>query len=108
MWISEPMPVITRIITDDSGSRRSVNAAVKSPDEIQVNTWLARARDSGSSATSRQTAASEITNDISIAPQAIAPAADLLTRLPRLAFSRKPRNGRSGISSSMAPHDDQR
>ena len=40
MWISEPMPVMTRIITDDSGSSRSVNAAVKSPDVIQVKTWL--------------------------------------------------------------------
>ena len=41
MWISEPMPVTTRIITADSGSSRSVKARrVRSPDAIQLNTSL--------------------------------------------------------------------
>src|SRR5712692_355140 len=95
------MPVTTRIITADSGSSRSVNPAVKSPEVIQVNTWLAIARDSGSSETRRITAASATTNDPSMAPQATPPAAALLTRRPTLAFTRKPRKGKSGIRSSI-------
>src|SRR5258706_6383117 len=101
MWISEPMPVITRIITDDSGSSRSVKAAVKSPDVIQVNAWLAIARDSCGRPTSCHTAASDTTNDPTIAPHATAPAAALLTRRPKLAVSRKPRNGSRGMRISM-------
>src|SRR5437762_10423503 len=95
------MPVTTRIITADKGSTRSVKLAVKSPDVIQVNTWFAIARDSGSSPTSRTTAASETPNDPSIAPHATAPDAALPRRRPALAFTRKPRNGSSGISSSI-------
>src|SRR5580765_6455195 len=91
---------MTRIITDDRGSSRSVNAAVKSPEAIQVKTWFAIARDSWSRPTSRQTATSDTRNDPIIAPQATAPAAALLTRLPKLAFSRKPRNGSSGMRIS--------
>src|SRR5712692_7778503 len=99
--MSDPIPVTTRIITDDSGSSRSVNPAVKSPDEIQVNTCPTIARESGGSATSRHTASSDTTKDPAIAPHATAPAAALLTRRPKLAFTRKPRSGRSGISSSI-------
>ena len=48
MWISEPMPVMTRIITDDSGSSRQREAAiVKSPEAIQredASATIARAR----------------------------------------------------------------
>src|SRR6185295_6113671 len=101
MWISDPMPVTTRIITDDSGSSRSVKAAVKSPDVIQVNASLAIARDSSGNPTSCHAETSETRNEPTIAPQATAPAAALLTRLPKLAFSRKPTNGSSGISSSI-------
>ena len=36
MWISEPMPVMTRIITADSGSSRNARSSVKSPEAIQV------------------------------------------------------------------------
>src|SRR4051812_45280027 len=96
------MPVMTRIITDESGSSRSVNAAVKSPDLIHVNTGLTIARESGGMPTSRHTPASETAKEPSIAPQATAPAAALLTRLPRLAFSRNPRNGSSAMSRSIS------
>src|SRR3954468_14622263 len=95
------MPVMTRIITDDSGSSRNVKAAVKSPEVIHVKTSLAITRDSCGRDTSRQTASSDTANEPTIAPHATAPAAALLTRLPRPAFSRKPRNGRRGISSSI-------
>ena len=64
MWISEPMPVTTRIITADSGSSRSVKPALKSPDVIQVKTWLRRSRATPAAApTSRHTAASDTAND---------------------------------------------
>src|SRR5581483_5815027 len=102
MWISDPIPVTTRIITADSGSSRSVKPTLKSPDVIHVNTASLIARDSGSSATSRATAASETTNDAMIAPHATAPEAPRLRRRPALVLTRKPRNGSSGISSSIA------
>src|SRR5476649_1136216 len=95
------MPVITRIITDASGSSRRVNAAVKSPDAIQVKTVFEMARDSAGRATSCQTMVSDTRSDPNIVPHATAPAAALLTRLPRLAFSRKPRNGSSGMRISI-------
>src|SRR5438067_13226244 len=89
-------------MTAESGSSRSVKAAVKSPDEIQVNTRCAIARESGSRLTSRATAAADTANETTIAPQATAPDITLLTRRPKEAFSRKPTNGRSGIRSSMS------
>src|SRR4051812_40549855 len=101
MWISAPMPVTTRIITLDSGSSRSVNGASNSPEEIQLNTRWTSSRDAGSRPTSDTTAASATTKDATIAPTATAPAAVLVSRRPRLALTRKPRNGSSGISSSM-------
>ena len=36
MWMSDPMPVMTRIITAESTSTRSVMSSVKSPAWIQV------------------------------------------------------------------------
>jgi hypothetical protein len=36
MWISEPMPVMTRIITADSGSSLNDAEMSRSPEEIQV------------------------------------------------------------------------
>src|SRR4051812_8897621 len=100
-WISEPMPVITRIMIADSGSSASANAAVKSPEVIQVNTCWLIVRASGSSATRLQTIASDTTNAPAIAAHASAPAAALLRRRPKAAFSRNPTNGSSGISRSI-------
>src|SRR5215831_13838240 len=106
MWMSDPIPVTTRIITADSGSRRSVNDALKSPEVIHEKTGWVMTRDSGGSATSRQTAATDTMKDRRIEPHATAPAAALLMRLPRLALMTKPINGRSGIRRSM-PSPDQ-
>src|SRR5580765_2240916 len=88
-------------MTADSGSTRRANATVKSPDEIHVKTRWTIARASGSSAASRHTTTAETRNDPSIAAQATAPAAALLRRRPKLAFTRKPMNGSSGISKSI-------
>src|SRR3954449_11304769 len=93
-------------MTAESGSSRSVNAAVKSPDEIQVNTRCAIARESGSIPTSRATAAADTANETTITPQATAPDIALLTRRPKEAFSRKPRNGNRGMSKSMSGAKD--
>src|SRR5690349_8496352 len=96
------MPVTTRIITADSGSRRSAKAALKSPEVIQVNSCWTMARASGSMPTSPHTAASETANEPAIAAQASAPETGLLRRRPKLALTRNPRNGSSGISSSTS------
>src|SRR3954468_2306719 len=101
MGISEPMPVITRIITAESGSRRSVNAASKSPDRIQLKTYWTIARDSPSCCNSRNTAASDTAKAPAIAPTATAPDADFARRRPTLALTRNPSSGSSGISNSM-------
>src|SRR5215467_3526366 len=98
--MSVPIPVTTRIMTADSGSSRMAMGTEKSPDEIHVYAYWTSARFSGSNETSRVTAAAEIANDNSIAPHAIVPEAPLLRRRWKLAFSRKPTNGRRGISSS--------
>ena len=36
MWMRDPMPVTTRIITEASGSTRNAAPMVRSPDAIQV------------------------------------------------------------------------
>ncbi len=69
---------------------------------IQAKTCCTIARDSGGSPISRHTTAADTANEASIDPQAMAPAALLLIRRPRKAFSRKPASGKSGISSSMS------
>src|SRR6266853_2825846 len=98
------MPETTRIMTAASGSSRRAKGTEKScPDVIHVNTRWTTERFAGSSATSLTTAATETANDSTIAPHAMIPAAALLRRRPKLAFSRKPTNGNSGISSSMSP-----
>ncbi len=89
-------------MTEDSGSRRSAKGIERSgPDVIHVNTRWTTSRLSGSSATSLTTAATETANDSTMAPHAMTPAAALLRRRPKLAFSRKPTSGKSGIRSSI-------
>src|SRR5512135_230392 len=97
------MPVMTRIITDDSGSSLSVSATERSPEVIQLNACCAIARSSAGRPTSRATAATDTANDRMMAPHAIVPATPLLRRRPRLAFSTKPASGNSGISSRSSP-----
>src|SRR5579864_8000830 len=101
MWMSDPMNVTTSTITADSGSRRRAKLALNSAELIQSNTRSAIARDPGGRVTSWRTARAETAKDPMMAEQAIAPAALLASLRPPPAFSRKPRNGRSGISSSI-------
>src|SRR5207244_13101999 len=68
---------------------------------------IARPPSSGS-ASSRHTAAIETAKDATIAPQATPPAAFLLIRRPKLALTRKPTNGSSGISSNISATRTQR
>src|SRR4051812_17780808 len=100
MWMSVPIPVMTRIISDDNGSSRSVKAAWNSPERIHENTVCTMTRDSGGSATRRHTATSDTANETSIAAQATPPETAFDSLRPRPAFTRKPDSGRSGIRSS--------
>src|SRR3954464_12816864 len=102
MWISEPIPVITRIMRDDSGSRYSSNGIWRSPDGSQVKTDWRNACAPAACCRSRN-ATSETTNAAMIARQATPPEIDLARRRPSVALNRNPANGRSGISSSMSP-----
>src|SRR5438046_381148 len=64
-------------------------------------------RASGACASRIRTAASDAANDPAIAAHAMAPDKALLRRRPRPAFSRNPRNGKSGIRRSMqCNHED--
>ncbi len=101
-WINDPMPVTTRIMSAERGSRRNEKLTVKSPAVIQSKTICVSARASGSSATSFHTSTSATTNDARIDPHATPAAADLLMRRPKLAFTRKPANGSRGIRRSTS------
>ena len=97
------MPVTTRIITADNGSSRRVAPTSRSPDVIQRNAVATIARDSGGSARSRETLSAEAASDMAIAAQATAPDVDFDSRRPMPAFTRKPKNGKRGIRSNIAP-----
>src|SRR5579864_4441802 len=103
MWMSDPIPVTTRIMTADNGSRRRVRPTLKSPDVIHVNACWTMERSSGASAISRQSAAPDVRNAAMIAAHARPPEAPLLSRRPKLALTRKPTKGKSGIRSSIDP-----
>src|SRR5205807_2596847 len=79
----------------------NVRPTDKSPDRIQLNACCVITRSSAGSPTRRATAATDTANESSIAPHATVPATPLVTRRPKLALSRKPTSGKSGISSSM-------
>src|SRR5687768_7858718 len=104
MWISEPMPVTTRIISADSGSTRSEKGTNRSTDAIHVKTRCSTARSPWSAGASSicMTTAIETPKAATITPDAIAPDTPLDRRLPKKALIRKPRNGSPGISSSNA------
>ena len=104
MWISEPMPVTTRIISADSGSSSSVKSA-----------WNVARRDPASRRAARSPATPAAApaagrprrrpdaNDADHAPRRrLPPDTAFDSRRPKAALTRKPRNGSSGISSSMA------
>src|SRR6476619_4400599 len=102
MWMSEPMPVTTRIITADSGSSLNDSETAKSPERIHVYASFTIARESSGRPTRRATAATETANDASMTAHAMPPDTLLDSRRPKLALTTKPRSGRSGISSSIA------
>src|SRR5436190_8359693 len=102
MWMSEPMPVTTRIITADSGSSASWKSALKLPDETQVKTVCTTRRSSGTRPSIDQTAASDTRKDRIIAPHAAAEATPFPLRRPPKALIRNPTNANSGISGSIA------
>src|SRR6266536_2871223 len=91
--MSDPMPLTTRIITVDSGSSLRDSGTWKSPDVIQSNAETVSSW--------RATAASETTNENTMAPHATRPAARLLIRRPSDALIRNPAKGRKGIRSSI-------
>src|SRR5512138_1654035 len=101
MWMSEPTPVTTRIITAESESTRSVNGIRRSPDDSHVNTVCDATRGSGPAMA--HTAAADMPKETTIAAQAIPPDTAFGSRLPRKAFTTKPSNGSNGISSSISP-----
>ena len=96
------MPVTTRIITADSGSSRSVSGDVKSPDVIQVKTVLLdRARLAAPADAAPAPAATRHGERRRASrAQATPPETAFGSRRPRQALTRKPRNGRSGISAA--------
>jgi hypothetical protein len=68
MWISEPTPVTTRIITAESGSSRKAASALKFAVPIQVNRWSVITRASAGSFVRSFTSSSEITNAATTEP----------------------------------------
>src|SRR3954470_6368359 len=101
MWMSEPMPVMTRIISDDSGSTRKASGIFRSSDAIH---WKSVCWTKCPAAPCAWSAAvTETANAPSIARHATPPDTLFGRRLPRKALRQKPRNGRSGISASMSP-----
>src|SRR6187200_477130 len=94
------MPVMTRIITDESGSTRNEAPMFRSPDVIHVNTVCSIARSGAPRIVS--TAETETAKAASIARQATPPEMDFGSRFPRKALTRNPASGSSGISASTA------
>src|SRR4029450_8455220 len=98
MWMSDPIPVMTRIISDDRWSRRSVSGICRSPDAIQRNSVT-----SVHGSPTFITESPDTANDASMTRQATPPDTVFARRLPRKALTTKPANGSSGISASMSP-----
>src|SRR6478736_2347582 len=94
------MPVMTRIITADSASSRSARLSEKSPAVIHVNSVWLICRFSGAMALSDSTCITANPNDITMTSVARPPDTDFGNRFPRKALTRKPPNGRSGISAN--------
>src|SRR2546426_3043886 len=107
------MPVTTRIITAESGSREYPQRTVRSAPSAVVpigihskSVWVNRAGDPasvsagvGAKLCSSRTAPTEIANEARTAAQATsATARRVKQRAPSRPFRRKPANGRSGIS----------
>ena len=103
MWISEPMPVIDedhhRRQRIEPQRERAREVARRDPGEDLLDDRARLGLGSATSCHDRRQRHHERRR--ASRRTATAPDAALLTRRPKLAFSRKPTNGRSGISSSM-------
>src|SRR5215471_11873971 len=101
MWMSEPMPVMTRIISDDSGSTRNASGISRGSDEIHRKSvcWTK----CSDAACAWSAAATDTPNAASMARQATPPDTVLGRRLPRNALMTNPASGSSGISAIMSP-----
>src|ERR1043166_2018893 len=99
MWISDPIPVTTRIITDESGSTRSAYGICSASDEIHRKTvcWMACSGADIADSTDK----TETANAPTIARHARPPEMDFGSRRPIDALMTKPINGKRGINSSM-------
>src|SRR5262245_36371490 len=103
-----PIPVTTRIMMEDNGSRRNAqftekrasgpSAVCAGPASIQLYSVTVCDRCSGSNCKSWNTAPAEKMNDSKTAPAAIVPMAFFDRRLPRRPLMTKPIAGKSGIS----------
>src|SRR5688572_7224624 len=110
MWMSDPMPVMTSSITADSGSSRKATSTEKSPAAIQVYSVSCTARSDGAMPARFQTLVAATANDATIASDASPPDTALPSRLPSVALTRKPRNGKRGMRASItaaSPHSSQ-
>src|SRR5580765_2230344 len=108
--MSVPMPVMTRIITAASGSRRSSNGMFSRPETIHEYTTslIERTPPTGSRWSKRQTAAADQPNESAIAPTATAAETVLDRRRPNVALTTNPASGRSGIRYSTRSPSERR
>ena len=89
--MSDPMPVMTRIINVDSWSSLSANGTCRVPDETQLKTTWSTARPPWKRI--GQADATETTNAPIIARQARPPETDFDSLRPKKAFTTKPDEG---------------
>src|SRR6187549_203517 len=96
------MPVITRIMTEASGSRRSVSGICSVPEPIQLKSvsLMARTPPSAGAFNRSRTASTDTMKEKSIAPVASRPETALGRRRPIAALTTKPSNGNNGIRYS--------
>ncbi len=102
MWISEPMPVITRIISVASGSSRSANGTDRSPEVNHSKTTCSMTRWSAGAPKICAAEASDRPKATSIAATATPPDTALERRRPSVALTRNPMNGARMMNSSIA------
>jgi hypothetical protein len=97
------MPVMTRIITADSGSTLNARAMFRSPEAIHVYRVWSIVLASGGRPASCRTLMTDTANDASITSDARPPETLFGSRRPIVALTTKPRNGKRGISASISP-----
>src|SRR5438128_4583515 len=99
--MSDPIPVITRIINADNGSSRSGKLASNAPEEIQLKSGSTIARPSGDRPASFTADATDTTNNPTMTATAIDPDQGLVNRRPTAALIRNPTRGNAAMESSI-------